>query len=906
MYRFSFFLALLSCALSAVPAGSVARQLIPDNGFEQQVGWRPLVPQESAGKGAAFSYTTENPRSGKYAAKLSAEGYARFGILNRSEYERIPVKPGERYRVSGWVRADKDTRVQGGTPGALIRVMLYGEDGKDASGGHYFIGFNNWVGRNLEPPQSLSLPTDWVPLEAVIEIPEGVTGALPNLFVWRTSGAVYFDDVVFEKVSAQTPPTPVAKSRTVNLDNIPAPSAPPAAELLTTQTLEELFAALDLERPELAAVQAAVQAGDLTLAGSELVSYLRQREGKHWLHASFNPAAPESGIRYDRVRAENAVKGKITPSHLAPLWHTFEDNVINWYHNETVNGPTPYNREWQWQINRMSFWADMASAYRTTADEKYPQAWETQFMSFLAQCPPPPVVANYEYSTWRTIEAAIRMRDSWPAAYQAFVRSPSVSDETLLLLLHSNLQHALYLRQFPSQWGNWLTMEMCGLYTIGSLFPEFKDAEVWRLEAIETLRQSSGSQFLVDGAQYELSPGYHVVSLDQNLMAIPRLALATGRRDEIPADYISAVEGGYDYLMHLMTPDRDLPSFNDSWSVHWLRRVLANGLMFFPERDDWRWIVTDGAEGSAPEATSWAFPFAGYYVMRSGWEKDANYLVLDAGPLGYAHAHQDKLNLVLWAYGKEVLFDTGGGSYEQSKWRNYAVSTYSHNTVLVDGMPQHRSHQVMAERVATQANDVVWESTPEFDFVVGTYEGAYSKAGYGAGAQAPGPAKHVRRVLFLKPDIVIVADTLIPLDNKPHHYEARWHLLPTQIAVDETLQSVTTTAAGQPNLVVLPLDTQGLSMEVVSGRTEPSLLGWQIRKDKTPANIPATTVLHQKEGKGTQTFVTLLYPLRTGETSPVESVSRLSDTETQVLLKDGTSLRVVVDAAPEGMIRVER
>ncbi len=84
-------------------------------------------------------------------------------------------------------------------------------------------------------------------------------------------------------------------------------------------------------------------------------------------------------------------------------------------------------------------------------------------------------------------------------------------------------------------------------------------------------------------------------------------------------------------------------------------------------------------------------PYAGYFVMRSGWETDASYYaVLDAGPLGYGHVHQDKLNLVVWAWGRELLFDGGGGSYERSKWRAYATDTFGHNTVLVDGKPQRR------------------------------------------------------------------------------------------------------------------------------------------------------------------------------------------------------------------------
>ena len=49
-----------------------------------------------------------------------------------------------------------------------------------------------------------------------------------------------------------------------------------------------------------------------------------------------------------------------------------------------------------------------------------------------------------------------------------------------------------------------------------------------------------------------------------------------------------------------------------------------------------------------PTETSHAFPYSGHYVMRSGWDKDATYLLFDAGPFGAGHQHEDKLHFVLW------------------------------------------------------------------------------------------------------------------------------------------------------------------------------------------------------------------------------------------------------------------
>lgn len=880
-----------------------AQALLPDGGFEQGISkWKAFIPAEAKNAGCSFALTTDKPHSGVNAVRLLSHDFARHGFgVQDSFTAKIPATPGEHYRLIAWIRAASETTILPKTPGVLIRLTLLNEQGKDVPEGHFYAGLDGWLGRNLEPPAATKLPTEWTKIEVVIKVPPGVAHIIPTFFVWRTKGLVDFDDISFERVSNTLAPTPVSTSRTPPRPPTPQASAPSSSELLTPAMQAEVFAALDLSIPALELVKSKLARYDYAGAQSALVSYFLSRPGDFWFQSPFIPAHPDPTVTFRSERANNAAVGRVTPSGLAPLWHTFPDNVIDWYHNETRNRPgLAYNREWQWQLCRMSFWSDMADAYRATGDEKYPRAWAVQLRSFLAQCPPPTSTANHENSTWRTIEAGIRMRDSWPAAFQAFLNSPSVTEEDLLLYLHSSISHARYLKSNPSDWGNWLTMEMCGLHTIGTLFPEFKDASSWRRFAIDTLQDSIARQFLPDGAQYELSPGYHIVALDQNGMAIPRLARATGRLNEISNDYIASMEKGYDYLLHLMTPDRSEPRFNDSWPITWLRSTFQNGLLFFPNRDEWRWVATDGAQGHPPATTSRAFPYAGYYVMRSGWEPNAHYIAFDGGPLGYSHSHQDKLNLVFWSYGREILFDSGGGSYENSKWRRYALHTHSHNTVIVDQMPQNRPHRDRDANVARIPNDVIWESTPSFDFAAATYDGPYGTNP----SNDSRIATHTRRVLFSKPDLVIVADTLVPNDGAEHTYQARWHLLTTNVSTDPVTRSVITTDSSQPNLAVIPLQSDGLDVRVVTAQEQPELLGWHIRKDKSPQYEAATTVLHTRKGKGNQKFVTLLIPLRPGEKTLFQSFEQISETKIRVSFTDGRLLDVDIPSAPREIVTI--
>lgn len=646
---------------------------------------------------------------------------------------------------------------------------------------------------------------------------------------------------------------------------------------------EALFDALDLNLPELAVVAARVEAGDPTGAKAALADYYRQRTSVRWW---YDARTPDPTIGHNRGAADRTVRGEIQQ---VTIWHTFPNGEIDWFYNPTlVRDDLPANHEWQWQLGRMHFWGELGRTWWATGEPVYAETFARQLRSWVRACPRPSEVANGPGSAWRTIECGIRLAGAWPDAWHRFLTAPAFDDETMILFLKSVFEQADYLSRFSTS-GNWLTMEMNGLYTTGALFPEFRDAAGWRRQAIDKLYAELTTQFLPDGAQIELTPGYHNVALG-NILNLPRLARRVGRFEELPDDFVDGLEKAFEYNLKLRSPDDDLPRFNDSWSGR-VSRIVDRTEELFPAREDFRWARTGGKEGMPPAFGSVALPHAGYFVMRSGWEPDANYAVLDAGPLGYGHVHQDKLNLVLWSHGRQLLFDGGGGSYERSKWRSYGTDTHSHNTVLVDGLPQRRpgERELGGRYPAVEAG---WESTVAHDFVRGVYDGGYGKP-------EDKRATHVRRVLFVKPDLFVVADTLTPNDGGEHTYQARWHLRTTQSRLDGGI--AVTTDEEQPNLAIVPLLTDGLEVGTASAQMEPELLGWWVDKDVDPQYKPATTVLHTRRGAGVQQFLTLLIPLRAGESQPVLETEPRPD-GIMVRLRDEVMLKVTADLDPNGSL----
>lgn len=658
--------------------------------------------------------------------------------------------------------------------------------------------------------------------------------------------------------------------------------SPPAPVPTTEAQYRAFFDSLDWSVPGLAKAAAAWKNGDLAETIKLTAKYFRDRD------ANPEPIRPQA--KFNRRRADAAAAGQV---EVVNIPHHFTGGNIDWRFNPTKAPGKSVDHEWVWQLNRMGFWPDLGRAYRATGDEKYPRAYVRQLRSWAACWPRPQNSGNYADSGWRTIECGIRLGHTWPQTYQAMLSSPEFTDADLLLYLRMSqeqMRHAMQHRQT----GNWLTMEMNGVYNFASTFPEFKESAAARKFAVNTLYQDLQKQFLPDGAQYELSTGYHFVALD-NAIALARKAQRSGFAAELPPDYITMLEKGYEYSVKLMTPNFNQPRLNDSWAVGMERLYSRDPAVMFPQNELFKWVATKGKAGKAPAFKSVLLPWAGYIAMRTGWEPDANYLLFDVGPLGKGHYHQDKLNLVLFAGDEELLFDDGGGQYERSKFRNYACSAADHSTVLVDGKGQNRSTRIPANLVAEHPVECRFEPGDQADFAEAVYDQGFGKVDERI-------ARHIRQVLFIKPDLVIVFDRLQPNDRESHRYQARWQVDTTKL---ENLlpghPALISRRGKKSDLIVAPLLSRDLEVKWASGQVEPELLGLYISRQDRPFR-PAATVLHERSGKGEQLFLTLLMPVRSGAPNPIGAIREVAANRVEVTFQDGRILELTLPGSASGRI----
>ena len=500
---------------------------------------------------------------------------------------------------------------------------------------------------------------------------------------------------------------------------------------------DELFDMLDLERPELAAVKAARAAKDAVAARHELASYLRARTNVRYWTAPGAKSEPKPA-KPNVDRAERALGHELESIGIR---HTFGP-TIDWHFDKTAEPGTTraLNPEWTWQLNRHADWIALSRAYADTGDEKYAAEFVAQMTQWARACPVPEDAANGYRSAWRTIETGIRAAQVWPELWMRFLLAPSMTDDALIVFLRAYIDHARHLMAWHTT-GNWLAMEANGLYHVGVLFPEFRDAPEWRKTGADWTYAELNNQVYPDGIQIELASGYHHVSLS-NFLGVFKIARLNNL--ELPADFLRRLEHMYDFDTLGSLPDRRLPAVQDGGYMG-VQGPLREAAELFPERADFKWYATDGKEGAPPKVTSYGFPYAGYYFQRSGWESDARCLMFDAGPFGYGHQHEDKLEIILHAYGKLLLLDPGVYTYERSKWRSYFCDSQSHNVVLVDGQPQRRAGRPREEYVVKQPLPHVWETTANHDYAEATYDEPF-------GGQVKLGVRHTRRVLFCKPD----------------------------------------------------------------------------------------------------------------------------------------------------------
>ncbi len=534
---------------------------------------------------------------------------------------------------------------------------------------------------------------------------------------------------------------------------------------------------------------------------------------------------------------------------------------INWQAD-----PNHY-REWTYAINRFFHWRTLAEAYWEGGDDRFAKELCDQWVDWVEKNPVPLFTSGNSSYTWRTIECGIRQSSTWPDCLYRVLDSEHFTPEVAAVVTKSMIEHARHLMAWPSRGGNWLTMESNGLGTIGILLPEMKEAEDWLKTGLGRQYAELDNQVYPDGTQIELTTGYHQVSLS-NFLGLASTALLNDI--PLPGDYYTKLRRMFEYNLYVQMPNGKTPSLNDGGTSD-IKRSMQTAFELYGD-PLFDWAASGGKRGNPPETTSHFFPYGGQMVMRSGWQPDARYLIMDAGPFGYGHQHEDKLSLMMYAFGKIQLIDPGNYHYDSSPWRKYTIDTPAHNTVMVDDQSQHRRGLPRETFLVDEPSATnVWQTSERLDYGAGQYDEGYGK-------KNEIQVTHRRQVLFVKPLYWLVVDSLDA--EGPHRYESLFHFDADEAELDAggpTVRTIDPTS----NCVIAAAGQSGLDVKIVKGQMEPTLQGfvaaqkwrpsWKSPDAEPPEHgkreVPTAVFTLQAEGPARLVYAIMPYP--EGVTAPI-------------------------------------
>lgn len=426
-----------------------------------------------------------------------------------------------------------------------------------------------------------------------------------------------------------------------------------------------------------------------------------------------------------------------------------------------------------WEINRHQFFIDLGKAYWLSGNERYAQ----KFVRFISDW-----IVNNPYKigiNWTSaLEVAVRVI-SWIWAYYFCLYSHHITPEINLKILKLIYQHGEYLSKhlsFYSSPYNHLIGELSALFIIGSIFPEFKYADKWRDNSWQRLQQELSRQFHTDGATVEQAMFYHHFTLGFYLMVV---LLKEMNDNKVSEDVWNVIERAIEFSMYMTKPDGLIPMIGDvdnARSIYiasppmWdFRSFPSIGAVIFNRGDmkkvaggfheDALWLLgVDGLDryqnivAVEPECKSRAFYNSGYYIMRSGWNKDDHYLCFDCGEIAAglfkdaipsaAHGHADMLSFELVVYGYPMIIDPGFYTYNGDyRLHCYFRQSNSHNTATVDNQSQAVHPQRLTLSNVPEHSLKKWVTTDEFDVVIGAHDGY---------RRLHDPVEHQRMIFFKK------------------------------------------------------------------------------------------------------------------------------------------------------------
>ncbi len=211
------------------------------------------------------------------------------------------------------------------------------------------------------------------------------------------------------------------------------------------------------------------------------------------------------------------------------------------------------------------------------------------------------------------------------------------------------------------------------------LFFEGEEASDWLKKGTKILKHEIPEQILEDGGQFELSPMYHALALEDML---DLWNITSAYRNAVPqsfhltlTNWKRTIVNMFNWLSVMSHPDGEISYFNDA--AFGIAPRLSELCSYATRlKLDWGNLVSEGIT----------------YLKSSGYvrmEQKNTVAILDIAKLGPnyipGHAHADTLSFELSLLGQRVLVNSGTSCYWFAEDRHRQRGTPAHNTVTING-----------------------------------------------------------------------------------------------------------------------------------------------------------------------------------------------------------------------------
>lgn len=563
--------------------------------------------------------------------------------------------------------------------------------------------------------------------------------------------------------------------------------------------------------------------------------------------------------------------------------------VQHWTRLDPLDAATVGDSKVVWELNRHQWLVRLGQAYRLTGDERYADMVADTIRAWQS-ANPQGMGINWASS----LEAAFRLI-SWCWTLSLFHGAAALTPGLRSELVEGIAGHASRIERYLSYYfspNTHLTGEALGLFYAGTLFPLLPGAARWQREAAEILIREADRQVLPDGVYMEQSTCYQCYTAE---IYLHYLMLASRNRIPVPDGVVRRLESLLDALLALRRPNGSLPLIGDADGGRLLPlepRLPGDPSGIFSiaatvlKRGDYAWAagdltpevlwslgtegleVFDGLESTLPaQAPSRLLPDGGYAVMRTGWGREADQVIFDAGPLGCrisgGHGHADLLSFEASFRGQPYIVDPGTLCYTGDEgWRNYYRGTAAHSTIEIDEVGQAVPHGPFGWVARPRAHITRWTSTPERDAVAAEHH-AYRRL--------HDPVVHRRAVFLMKPRYCVVVDD-VEGGAAEHRLRLRFQFAPMAVSLDPS-GWVRAGRGTQMGLFLQAFSTSALKAAILEGETDPRQ-GW-VASDYGD-HQPAPMLVYLVTAVLPVRIVTLLLPTDSLLASP-PSVSPLTE-----------------------------